>query len=179
MTHEEKSGWKKRLTDELWKLSIAVTYFWIFLTVFTLYREIVLANYTINYTAKLGFALINALILAKFMWLGEVLHAGKKAAGKALLYSTLWNSALFAGILMICHFLEEALLKLWHGQPAAQSFSEIMKDPRDRIAMAVVVFVVLIPFFLSKGLIELLGKHEARNLLFRRRPKDDMQPATN
>ena len=93
--HEGKPSWKKRALDELRKLSITVAYMWLLLSVFTFHREIILANYHINYSAKFGFAFINAVILAKFMWLGEFLLAGKKAAGKALLYSMLWNSAVF------------------------------------------------------------------------------------
>jgi len=177
MAHEEQPRWKKSVIDELQKLSIAIIYFWVFLSVFALYREIILANYNIDYSTKFGFALINALILAKFMWLGEVLHAGKKAAGKSLSYSTLWNSAIFTVILMVCHLLEESLLKLWHGQSTAQSFSETVKDPRDMIATALVVFVVLVPFFFAKGLIELLGKDEVKSLLLRSRPKNSTQPA--
>jgi len=42
-------------------LAIAVIYIWVLLSVFGLYREIILANYRINYSAKFGFALINAL----------------------------------------------------------------------------------------------------------------------
>jgi ABC-type transport system involved in Fe-S cluster assembly fused permease/ATPase subunit len=83
MMHEEKPGWKKRALNELRKLSITVIYLWILLSVFTLHREIILASYHINYSAKFGFAFINAVILAKFMWLGEILHVEKKAARKA------------------------------------------------------------------------------------------------
>ena len=172
MVREEKPGWKQRIVHELRKLAISVIYIWVLLSVFALYREIILANYNINYSAKFGFALINALILAKFMWLGEILHAGKIAAGKALLYSTLWNSALFAVILMVCHLLEETSLKLWHGQTIAESFSETVAHPRDVFATAVVVLVVLIPFFFAKGLIEILGEDEIKRLLLRSRPKE-------
>jgi hypothetical protein len=167
--HEEKPGWKRRALDELRKLSVAVMYFWLFLSVFTLHREIILANYHVNYSAKFGFAFINAVILAKFMWLGEILHAGKKAAKKALLYSTLWNSALFTVILMVCHLLEEALVKVWHGQSFAASFSETVADPSDIFATMLFVYVVLIPFFFAKGLIEILGKDEIKRLLLKAR----------
>jgi hypothetical protein len=168
MMHEEKPGWKKRALDELRKLSITVIYIWVLLSVFTLHREIILANYHINYSAKFGFAFINAVILAKFMWLGEILHAGKKAAGKALLYSMLWNSALFAVILMVCHLLEEALVRVWHGQSFAASFSETVADP-SIFATMLLMFVVLIPFFFAKGLIEILGKDEIKRLLLKAR----------
>jgi hypothetical protein len=179
MVKEEKTGWKKRIVDELRKLSITVIYIWVLLSVFALFREIILANYHINYSVKFGFALINALILAKFMWLGEILHAGKKAAGTTLLYSTLWNSALFAVILMVCHLLEETLLKLWHGQSIVESFSETLAEPRGIFALALVMFVVLIPFFFAKGLIEILGEEEIKRLLLKSRPKDSPLPAKN
>ena len=169
MMHEEKPGWKMRALDELRNLSITVMYIWVPLIAFTLHGEIILASYHINYSAKFGFAFINAVILAKFMWLGEILHAGKKAAGKALLYSMLWNSALFAVILMVCHLLEEALVKVWHGQSFAASFSETVADPRDIFATVLLVFVVLIPFFFAKGLIEILGKDEIKRLLLNAR----------
>ena len=170
MMHEEKPGWKKRALDELRKLSITVLYIWVLLSVFTLHREIILANYHINnYSAKFGFAFINAVILAKFMWLGEILHAGKKAAGKALLYSMLWNSALFAVILMVCHLLEDALVNVWHGQSFAASFSETVADPREVFATMLLMFVVLIPFFFAKGLMEILGKDEIKRLLLKAR----------
>jgi hypothetical protein len=169
MIHEEKPGWKKRALDELQKLSITVMYIWVLLSVFALHREIILANYHINYSAKFGFAFINAVILGKFMWLGEILHAEKKAAGKSLLYSMLWNSALFTVILMVCHLLEEALVKVWHGQSFAASFSETVANPRDVFANMLLMFVVLIPFFFAKGLIEILGKDEIKRLLLKAR----------
>jgi hypothetical protein len=169
MIHEEKPGWKKRALDELRKLSITVMYIWVLLSVFTLHREIILANYHINYSAKFGFAFINAVILAKFMWLGEILHVGTKAAGKALLYSMLWNSALFTVILMVCHLLEEALVKVWHGESFAAGFSETVADPSEVFATMLLMFVVLIPFFFAKGLIEILGKDEIKKLLLEAR----------
>ena len=168
MMHQEQSNWKKRALDELRKLSITVTYIWVLLSVFALHREIILRSYHINYPAKFGFAFINAVILAKFMWLGEIiLHAEKKAARKALLYSTIWNAALFAVILMVCHLLEEVLVKVWHDHSFAASFSEAVANPRDMLATMVLMFVVLTPFFFAKGLIEILGKDEIKRLLLK------------
>jgi len=167
MMREEKPGWKKRALEELRNLSITVIYLWVFLSVFTLHRQVVLANYHINYSQKFGFAFVNAVILAKFMWLGQILHAEKKAAGKVLLYSTLWNAALFAIILMICQLLEEALVKIWHGLSFAASFSEVAAEPRVIFATMLLAFVVLIPFFFAKGLIEILGKDEIKRLLLK------------
>ena len=176
---EEKLGWKKRIIDELRRLSITVIYLWVLLSVFDLYRGLLLANYQINYTTKFGFAFINALILAKFMWLGEILHAGRSTAGKRMLYSALMNSALFSVILVVCKLLEEILLKWWHGQSIAESFSKTVADPREMLGLALIMFVLLTPFFFAKGLIEILGTDEIKRLLLRTRPKDSTLPAKN
>jgi hypothetical protein len=68
---------------------------------------------------------------------------------------------------MICHLLEEALVKVWHGHSFAASFSETVADPRDVFASMLLVFVMLIPFFFAKGLIEILGKDEIKRLLLK------------
>jgi uncharacterized membrane protein YhaH (DUF805 family) len=93
----------------------------------------------------------------------------RRLPGKALWYLMLWNSALFAVILMVCHLLEEALVKVWHGQSFAVSFSETVADPRDVFATMLLTFVVLIPFFFAKGLIRILGKDEIKRLLLKAR----------
>ena len=84
-----------------------------------------------------------------------------------MLYSTLWNAALFAVILLVCHLLEEVLVKVWHDHSFAASFSEAVTDPRDMLATMVLMFVVLTPFFFAKGLIEILGKDEIKRLLLK------------
>lgn len=175
MPNEEHPTWKERVVEELRSLSVTVLYLWVLLSIFAVHREVVLAHYDISYSEKFGFALVNALILAKFMWLGEVLHAGKRVVGKPLAYSTIWNAALFSAILMVCHLLEEALLRWWHGQSGGQN----ALDVREILATWLMVFVVLIPFFLVKGLVQILGKSEMKSLMFHSaaRPAREERPA--
>jgi hypothetical protein len=171
MTNEKKLGWKERVLEELRKLSITILYLWVLLSVSALHREIILADYNIHYSEKLGFALVNAVILAKFIWLGDVMHAGKKAENKSLLFSMFWNSALFAVILMICHTLEDILLRWLHGELKTTSFYGIAGTrPSELLATCVMMFVVLIPFFFTRGLVHVLGKSETKALLFRTGP---------
>jgi hypothetical protein len=68
-TGEPKRNWKERLLEELRNLSITVIYLWVLFSVFDLHRAIILADLHISAPARLGFALINALILAKFILL--------------------------------------------------------------------------------------------------------------
>ena len=68
---------------------------------------------------------------------------------------------------MVCHLVEEALVKVWHGHSFAASFFEAVADPRDMFATMLLMFVVLTPFFFAKGLIEILGKDEIKRLLLK------------
>jgi hypothetical protein len=178
MSPATKRNWKDRIRGEARTLSLTVLYLWILLSVFALHREIILAHFEISYSEKFGFALLNALILAKFMWLGDLLHAGKKAADRPLAYRIVWNSAIFSAILLVCHIVEELLIGLWHGRSAVQSLPWNNGTTTHEIfAAGIMMFVVLIPFFFTRGLIEMLGKDEVKKLLLNAVPKSGALPA--
>jgi hypothetical protein len=169
MAENAKPSLKIRVGREMRSLAITALYLWVLLSVFALHRDIILSRYHIVDPLKFGFAAINALILAKFMWLGEILKAGKKAEAKALWFSVLWNSAMFSLILMACHLIEETLVKVWHGGALGASFAEAVSNPRDILATLLLMLVVLMPFFFAKGLIQILGKDEMKRLVFQAR----------
>ena len=172
MADKEKRSWKERILDEVKQLSITVAYLWIVLSLFVLYRIIVLAKYQISYSWKLGFAFLNALILAKFMLIADALRAGERFKTKPLMYAVLFRSAVFSVILMVCHFLEEWLVSAWHGKSIAQSFSEATSGTLNEIFLQVIImFVVLIPFFATRELSQLLGERTLLSLFIGPRPK--------
>lgn len=168
MSAEKSASLKVRAVAELKSLAITTGYFWLLLSLFALHRAMILQQYHINFSLRFGFALINALILAKFMWLAELFHAGQRAEGKSLLYSALWNSAIFAVILLLCHVIEDVIVSWYHTGSLAQSLPA--HDPGSLgvlLSTGLLMFVVLIPFFLAKGLIHILGKDRLRDLLLR------------
>jgi hypothetical protein len=172
MANNRKLGWKERLLDEAKKLSVTVAYLWIVLSLFVLYRIVILAQYKIDYSWKLGFAFINALILAKFMLIADALRAGERFKTKPLLYSVLFRSAVFAVILMVCHVLEELLVSAWHGKSIVQSLSEMNGATLNQICFEeIIMFVVLIPFFATRELNQVLGEGTLLSLFVGPRPK--------
>jgi hypothetical protein len=126
MLNEQKRSRKQRLVEELKKLSVVVIYRWVLFTVFSLHRAMILAEYGIgyNYAEGLGFALVNAWILAKFVLIAEALQAGEQLHSKPLLHSILFKCAVLSVILMLCHTLEELVVKMWHERsfPKSQAF---------------------------------------------------------
>jgi hypothetical protein len=178
MSTGEKRSWKERLLEELRKLSITVIYIWVLLSLFVLHRAVILADYHIKYSIKFGFALVNALILAKFVLIAEAVHAGERAASKPLWYSILFKSAVFSVILMACHILEEVLVQMWHGNSLAQCLSEISGATLNEIfSLGIIMFVVLIPFFATKEIIRALGEDEFNSLIFSRRTNTGTLPS--
>jgi hypothetical protein len=178
MSNQKKLSWKERILQELKKLSINVIYLWLLLSLFIFHREVILAQYHIHYSWKLGFAFVNALILAKFMLIADDLHAGDRFKNQPLAYSVLYRSAVFSLILMVCHILEEALVRVWHGMTLAQSVSEINGPTLKEIfSLGLIIFVVLIPFFATRELNQVLGEGELPSLLFGPRPKTPILPS--
>jgi len=166
MVSGEKRGWKARFVKELKGFGVSVIYLGVLLSVFSLHRGIILSEHNIenNFWRGLVFALVNALILGKFMLIGEVLHPGGLLEDHPLLYSILFKSAFFGAILIGCHMLEEWLVKIWHGRSAAGS-----PTLSDTLSLGVIVFVALIPFFTAREFVRVVGRDEVRSLLLQRR----------
>jgi hypothetical protein len=140
------------------------------LSVFVLHRAMILADYHIIQPEKFGLAFINALILAKFILIAEVFHAGEISHNKPLLYAILFKSALFTAILVVCHIVEEVLVRMWHGNSIGQSLPEFSGATlREMFSTGIIMFVVLIPFFATKEIIRVIGKDEFTALILSRR----------
>jgi hypothetical protein len=164
----EKRSWRVRLVAEFENLLIIVSYLWVLLAVLQLHKGMVLAAYGIRYRYSEGmvFALVNAVVLGKFMLIGEALHAGERLQSKPLLYSTLFRTAIFTLILVACHVLEELLVALWHGESVST-----IPDLKlvEIISMVLIAFVVLMPFFAFTELRRVVGKTELKSLLLERK----------
>ena len=70
-------------------------YLWVLFALFSIHKSMILAEEHINYQAQ-GFAVINALIMAKAMLIGEDLHVGSCLKDKPVLYSSLYKSLVFS-----------------------------------------------------------------------------------
>ena len=73
---------------------LVATFLFFFFGSFTTYRRLVLAEYQIGYF-EYGWALLKALVLAKVILIGEILHLGERFHDRPLLVSTLWKTLMF------------------------------------------------------------------------------------
>jgi uncharacterized protein (DUF1810 family) len=149
-------------TRELFGIFI---YFWVLLSLFSLHKALVLNEESLIYHQ--GFALINALALAKVVLLAEFFHVGDKFKNRPLIYPIMFKSVIFAVILMCFHIIEETLIGVLHDKTLSQSIPKIGGGTLQGILMVgIIMFVVLTPFFAFRELGRAIGTEQMRSLLF-------------
>src|SRR5580704_7387338 len=101
MVSERLRRLKTGAIDETRELFGIFIYLWVLLSLFS----------------HQGFAIINALALAKVVLVAEYFHVGDKLKNRPLIYPIMFKSAVFAVILLCFHIIEETLLGVLHGKP--------------------------------------------------------------
>jgi hypothetical protein len=167
---KKKRNLKKKIVHEMAEYWINVGYLTLVFAAFTQYRRFVLAAYDITYT-NYWVAVIEALILAKVVMIGDVLHLGRRLEQKPLIYSTLLKTVVFSIFVGAFTLMEHAVRNLWSGEGLTASLvSFLEKGHHELLAGCLVVFVAFIPFFAFRELGRVLGgEGKIWALFFRRR----------
>ena len=143
-------------------------YLWVLFALFSVHKSMILGEEHINYQAQ-TFALINALVMAKAMLIGEDLHVGSWLKDKPVLYLSLYKSLVFSVFLIAFHILEEVAIGVFKGRTISQSFPSIGGGGlQGLLSMGAIVFVALIPFFAFRELGRVIGQRELWSLLLKR-----------
>jgi hypothetical protein len=168
-----KPGWKQRLRQEMVTYWITVLYLALYFGVFFSYRRLLLAQYQISYE-NYGVALIEALVLAKVIMIGDFLSLGRGLENKPLIYPTLFRSVVFTIWVAIFKLLEHTVKGLFRGEGWAGGFNYLVgRGEYEYFASCLVVFFTFIPFFAFKEMIRVTGKGKIRQLFFHHRPPAD------
>ena len=118
-----------------------------------------------------GFAIINALALAKVMLTAKDLHLGEQLDDAPLIYPTVLKSALFSVVLACFTILEEAAIGLYHHQSFQQSITDLGRGTLNAIlTLTLLLFVVLILFVGLGELQRVLGAGTLRQIFLHPRP---------
>jgi FtsH-binding integral membrane protein len=120
MNHEnvKRKEIKEKITHELYELMGISLYLAFFFCAVATYRMLLLNEFRVSYF-DYGAELINALVVAKVILIGEYAHLGKKHEAKPLLLSAVYKAFLFGLLVFGFHIVEEAIKRLWHGENIA------------------------------------------------------------
>jgi len=171
LADKKKGDWKKKIFHELVEYWINVIYLTLVFAAFTQYRRIILAAHDVTYT-NYGFAVIEALILAKVIMIGAVLRLGRGLEKKPLIVPTLYKTVVFTLFCGVFTVLEHAIKGLWTGTGFMGGIAEFFGKGHELLANSLVVFVAFFPFFGVKELGRVLGQDKIQALFFRRRDMD-------
>jgi hypothetical protein len=159
---------KQKAAREL-RLFIIVTVYLVFLLgSFTLYRRLTYAELGISYLTY-GFKLIEALVIAKVILIGEALGLGRSYEKRPLIVSVAAKTVLFTILILVFNVLEQAVEARIHGMawgPAFLSFRD--KGIDEMLARTLVLVIALIPFFAFLELNRVLGPGKLASLFFSR-----------
>jgi hypothetical protein len=144
-----------------------ILYLTLVFAAFTQYRRFILAAHDITY-ANYGFAVIEALILAKVIMIGDVLRLGRSLENKALIYSTLLKTVVFSLFVGAFTLIEHVIKSLWMGKGFTAGLVNFLgKGYHELLAGCLVIFVAFIPFFAFRELGRVLGEGKIWTLFFR------------
>ena len=166
---KKRGDLKKKVVHEVVEYWINVCYLTIVFAAFTQYRRFLLAAHDITYT-NYGFAVIEALVLAKVIMIGDVVRLGRGLERKPLIYPTLYKTVVFTLFVAVFTLIEHGIKGLWKGEGFTSGVVDFFgKGSNEILANSIVVFVAFIPFFAIKELGRVLGEDKIRALFFRRR----------
>lgn len=161
---------KQKAAHELEQFVGIFVYLAFFFCALATYRMTLLNEFRdswFNYSA----ALINALVIAKVILIGEYAHLGKKSEAKPLLVSAVYKSFLFGLLVFAFHIVEDVIKRLLHGEGMNGALRGLRFD--DLLGHAIVIFCTFIPFFAFRELGRVLGEAKVHELYFHTAPQED------
>ncbi len=167
---KKKGKLKQKIFHEMAEYWINVVYLTLVFASFTQYRRLVLAAHDILYT-NYWVAVIEALVLAKVVMIGDVLHLGRRLEQKPLIFPTLLKTVVFSVFVGIFTIIEHMIKGLWKGMGLTGGLTDFLgKGEHELLAGCLIVFVAFIPFFAFRELGRALGEEgKIWRLFFRKR----------
>jgi hypothetical protein len=155
---EMKMTLRQRATHEMREFCVVAAYLIVCFMALAYLKAAILRAHDIPF-APFGFAVVKALICAKFVLLLNAFHVGDRFKTRALIWPTLYKSLTFLVLLLVLNALEEILVGLLHHRAVADSLNEVGGGSLDQlIATSVIGFLILIPFFAFRSLGDVVGE---------------------
>jgi hypothetical protein len=153
--------------EEFKHFVVLFLYLYIILGLFVLNEHIILGQRGVNFSVAQGFAVINALIMAKVMMIADLFDIGRVMRRRPLIQRILFDSAAFTVVFLLFHVAEGLVVGRIKGQTFADSLPNIggggFLGP---LCVAAILFFALMPFFAFRSLSIALGPDRMRALLF-------------
>lgn len=163
------SALKQKLIHEIKILCTYTLMLFVMFSIFDIYERLLLNDYS-STTLHYGYSLIEALILAKVIMIGEAVHLGEKFKNRPLIIPVIYKTIMFSLLLFLFNFIEHYLEGYFSGNTIQQTFDEVMQQ-RINIILAknFIMIIIIAQFFILQQLSDVLGEGRLWNLFFKQR----------
>ena len=120
-----KATLRQRAEHELKELAIISAYLYVTLGAVILMKTAVLHTEGSVEFAPWGIAIVKAVVLGKFVLLGNMAHVGGRDISGPLIWPTLRRAFAFLVLLVVLTIIEEVVVGLFHHQPIAASLGDL------------------------------------------------------
>jgi hypothetical protein len=164
---------RSKLVEEFTAMAAIAAYLYVCFGSLIIFKSAILRAEGIHYEIW-GLAAVKALIMAKFILIGRMLHVGKGYRNKPLIWPTLYLSLTYLIVLLILTTLEELIVGFIHGRAVTDSLNHVAGPTLFQgLAVCLIMFLILVPFSAFTCLSEVLGEREMIRLFFVNRDVDD------
>jgi len=162
---EKSQTLKARLGEELRNYLLVAAYLFVCFAVLMLYKSAILSEAGVH-VVPAGTALVKALVLGKFLLIGEAAGVGTRVRTGTLWRHVAIRTLFLAVLLVALTIVEEIVVGLVHHRPMAQSLAEFFGDALpEKLAGCLVMVLVLLPLVATIELRRAMGATAFASLL--------------
>jgi hypothetical protein len=157
-------GFKQKAMHELIDFALISLYLAVIFCAVSTCAMLILRKYDVDFW-NYSFSIINALIVAKIILIGEMAHVGRRVKGRALYQRVLYKSFVFGLLVFVFHIVEEIIKHLIHHHPLRTIWDDFHAE--DLMFRTIVIIGALIPLFAWRELGRVIGEERLRDLFFK------------
>lgn len=167
MTNDKKAQIKEKAKEEVRLMLLVFAYLAAFFVAFLTYRRLISREFGVT-SFHYGFALLEALVIAKVILIGKAIGLGRTGTRRTLAVSVLRSSVSYAVLVGVFAVLEHVIDGLVHGKTLGASFEAFLdQGVWEILGRTLILFVAFIPFFAFWELGRLAGDRKLFDVFFR------------
>ncbi|NDH62668.1 MAG: hypothetical protein EBY18_13700 [Alphaproteobacteria bacterium] len=166
MTSERVHKIKEKAVEEFRSFFVMALYLWFVFGLMMLNEAVILKKPSINFLAQ-GFAVINALVLAKVMLVADDLRFGRELDHLPLAWPILYKAVMFGLLFVVFHEVEHYVVGWFSGPSHALTLPTVGGGTWAGAACVwAIMSVSLAPFFAMREVSRLVGVGRVWRLMF-------------
>jgi hypothetical protein len=157
MTTEKKfsgAAAGKKVKHELQEFAVLAVYLYLCFGAILFYKMAILSTEGIGFL-PLGVPLVKALILAKFIMLGQMGRLGDRIRAPTMITIVVYKAVLYLCLLIVLSVVEEAVVALVHSRTIIAALTELWGGKRwEILATSLIMLLILVPYIAFRELNE-------------------------